>query len=382
MKEKIIELLHEFQETYDKKDVNNVDQFMKKLFIDKENISILGTSFGELCLGYDECKKLFTDDWEYWSFEHLDFDHLIIKDYEDAVLVYAPAYFSFTFKHNNYGDYIDELKDQLNDSKNLQKDLTEINWIIAHFLHEREIKDRKYMLDLRLCFIFVKTNNEFKVKQIQFSVPEDYSDTRLALPEIKSAYESEIEKYLAHKTAENIEIQDVLKPFSHDFMNLDIDEMIHKYFDLENLLILHVDNQIAENLEDLKLLIKDIRKNWQSIEINSDVAYIKNNGKCVSILSNGLGKSYIDEETFYKNTKDKIIKIANGNLHEKEKLFVIRKEISTAMRDVSVSNEYDWPIRVHMLMKKHENRWLIQYLQFSYPFYYILENKNQFMKLV
>lgn len=382
MKEKIINLLHEFQGAYDKKDVNNADQFMNKLFVDGENISILGTSFGELCLGYDECKKLFTDDWQYWSFEHLDFNRLVIKDYDDIVFVYVPAYFSYTFKHDNYGGYIDEIKKQLSDSKNLQKDLTEINWILAHFLHEREMKDRKYMFDLRVCFIFNKINDDYKVKQIQFSVPEDYADTRLALPEIKSAYENEKEKYLSHKTVENEEIKCVLKSFKDDFMHLGIDEMINQYFYLDDFLILNVDNQIAENLEELKLLIENIRKSWQSIEINSHVAYIENNGQSVSILTNGLGKSYIDEETFLNNTKEKIINITNGKLQGKEKLFDIRKEISTAMRDISVSNEFDWPIRVHMLMRKIENRWLIQYLQFSYPFYYILENKNHFMKLV
>jgi len=382
LKDQILNLLHAFQAGYDKKDKNDADLFMKKLFVESDDISILGTSLGELCLGYEKCKKLFTDDWEYWSFERLELNALEIKEFGDIVLVYVPAYFSFTFKSDqNYEGYIDDLKEQLTKSENLEQTFGDINWIISHFLHQRACRDRKYLNDLKVCFICIKTNDGYKIKQIQFSVPEDYSDPRLVDPWINGAYEKEKEILQSKKTTDS-SVQDSFKNFSSNLIQQDLDLFIEQYFQEEDLLVVNVDDYIARDIKQLKDLLIAQRKNWQNLEINFSAAYIEKEAEYAYFITNGVAKNIISKETYLNNSKEKVLEICNLEISDNEKLFFVRKEIATAFRDTTVSDKYDWPLRVHVLMKKTENRWLIHYLQFSYPFYYILENKNRFMKLV
>lgn len=54
--------LKKFQQGYTKRNLEEIDSFMKKIFIDSHETSILGTGTGELALGIDEVRNLIEDD--------------------------------------------------------------------------------------------------------------------------------------------------------------------------------------------------------------------------------------------------------------------------------------------------------------------------------
>lgn len=58
--------LQKFQNGYNKRDVSQIDTFMKALYSEK-NILILGTMPNEIFQGYSEATRLVKSDWESWG---------------------------------------------------------------------------------------------------------------------------------------------------------------------------------------------------------------------------------------------------------------------------------------------------------------------------
>ena len=75
----IIEVLQKFQDGYTKRDTTQLESFMQELFVQSDNVLILGTEPGELFVGYEAATDLIRNDWEYLGNVSLEVDDAIVS---------------------------------------------------------------------------------------------------------------------------------------------------------------------------------------------------------------------------------------------------------------------------------------------------------------
>jgi hypothetical protein len=80
----VLESLREFQAGYSPRDPNQLDDFMKRLFPEDQDIRIIGTDVTEWKNGYQSIARLIETDWLDWGDLHLDVDDSIINSLGDV----------------------------------------------------------------------------------------------------------------------------------------------------------------------------------------------------------------------------------------------------------------------------------------------------------
>jgi len=136
-RKQIIGQLNKFQEGYSKRDTSQVDAFMESLY-SRENVLILGTSPGEVFIGYDRAKHLVKSDWESWGDCRFAVDSANISSEGDIAWFATKGYVEF--------------------------DLTKL-----------------LVLPLRLTGIMVKEDQVWKFRQQQFQFDIDFSFSLMAI---------------------------------------------------------------------------------------------------------------------------------------------------------------------------------------------------------
>jgi hypothetical protein len=137
VRKEIIGQLNKFQEGYTDRDTSQVDAFMASLY-SRENILILGTSPGEVFIGYDRAARLVKSDWESWGDCRFMVDSANISSEGDVAWFSTKGYVEF--------------------------DLS-----------------RLLVLPLRLTGVMVKEDQVWKFRQQQFQFDIDWSFSLLAI---------------------------------------------------------------------------------------------------------------------------------------------------------------------------------------------------------
>lgn len=70
----IREMLARFQEGYARKDMAALDSFMREMFVECDDLLVVGTSSDEWCEGFDAVTELVGRDWEQWGGFSLDLE--------------------------------------------------------------------------------------------------------------------------------------------------------------------------------------------------------------------------------------------------------------------------------------------------------------------
>lgn len=374
MKDKIREMLQLFQKTYDEKNPKNAEQFITQLFSDNNSMSVMGTSYGETCLNRDQCRELFENDWKYWTFEKLNIDNAMVLEFSDLIAVSVPASFTYTFrlteaKRKNYWNYIMErISETSEDKRSLKVRCAEINYEIAHIYHLRAQRPYPYRFGLMVSFLF---GSDCRVRQILFAVPENIyrPDTRIypyspfqVTDTAVNAAEPEVRSYIWSIFSDY---------FKEDFVN---------QWD-EHLLYIAPDFQIASNRNELQQLIACQHQLWSRIRID-DIVFSENTENHLVALANGtIFYSRNEEEVFRQAQKD-ILSLDKKNMSYADRIFRTKQAIAFAMRESSIGSDYEIPFRMQMAVSKSSGKQQISYLNLSYPFYYLLQDKNEFMHYI
>jgi len=204
------------QKAYEKREVNDVDEFMDNLFHSKERLTVIGTSDNELCLEREAIKKLFISDWKYWGDVKLDIEKAIIRLHDCTAWIHLPGTVKYTFSdndetYNRFIGFIQEFFDgeSCDAKKEIRVKLTEINWLLAHLLHQREPKvKRDYLMQLRLYLVLSKRESRWETRHIQFSIPKTsmFADERFtAYTPYEKSYLKETDLLKNHSNYENLE---------------------------------------------------------------------------------------------------------------------------------------------------------------------------------
>ncbi len=390
-------ILNIFNEAYIKRNVNEIDSFMDKLFHKDESVTIVGTCDSEWCIGYEEVKDIFLSDWEYWGDLRVKVDEASIIELENTAIIYTPGTvkYSFDSRSDTYTRYLGYVKEYFDENsfdgkKSNKVKLTEINWKLCHLLNQRESIERDYLWDIRISFLLVKKENRWIIKHMQFSFPvvgylpevrED--DDSCDRAELNKKIKELEEAYHKNKSMKN-EIIDLIKDFNGDYLdkNMETNSIADKYFSSNNVLIANTDKEIFTSKEEIKKLIENHREYYDEMRLDSESSIVDFNENTAWIVIRGTMKKMNSEEESFENTMNTIKDIFNKNLGDKEKLFNIRRRIAETFKENAKGEEYIWPFRLEGVLIEENNNWVFKYLQFTFPFDYILEEKTEAASLI
>lgn len=398
MKKELIEVLHIFQQGYVERDCNKIDAFMGKLFDKDEDVVVVGTSSGEWCLGYEDIKDLFLSDWEDWGDVRINFDKANIMEFGNTALIYTPGTvkYSFNSKSETYTRYLGYIKDYFNEDSDHNKKtdkikLTEINWTLSHLLTQRDTIQRDYLWEVRISFVLIKKDDRWVIKHMQFAFPVDgylpevridnYSDALDDFNEETKQLEEYREKI---QCSYREEILKVLQNFNNEYLDKskEVGIIASKYFDVNNPLILNADNCIYTNKKGTEEFIENHRACYDEIELDYKNCLVNSNENLVWIVTHGIMKKSISEKESLENTIKTIKSIFINDIEDREKLFRIRRSIAGVFKETAKGEDYVWPFRFEAALSRENGKWVFKYLQFSLPFYYILEGKTDAAKLL
>jgi len=387
------EVLNIFEEGYIQRDVNKVDSFMEALFDKNENVIVLGTSCGELCLGYEEVKDIFSGDWEYWGDLRIKADEATIMPLGNTALIHTTGTVKYSFYSNDdtytrHLGYIKEYFDGVSsDSKKPNKaKLTEINWKLCHLLNKWDGEERHYLWDLRISFVLVKKESRWIIRQMQFSLPVVGYLPDMRIDNIGddienfNAEESKLKDYSINNTPTyNDETLKLLQDFNNEYLKADkeIDIIASKYFAANNPLIINTDKSFYSNQEEIKRLIENHRAYYDEMTLDYENCLVNSNEDVVWIVTHGTMKKVMSEENAFENTVDIIKNIFASDLNDKDKLFNVRRRIADTFKENARGEEYVWPFRLEAVLIREDENLVFKYLQFSLPFSWFLEGKTE-----
>lgn len=386
-KDQIIQILNKFQNAYDLRDIDNLDTLLKDLFDFNESCVILGTSYSEWCLNYEQIKELFESDFKYWDFEKINIDDAYIDIYDKIAYAFTTGTFSYTFKYydENYNSMLDYVKDILNslDKRKLKIKASEINWLLSYFLHQRDHIERKLSIDLKVSFILVKQENNFKIRQIQFSVNQEENNPDIRIyknNEYENIYDNEkksLQKY--QNNIKDQEIIDIVSSFSNDYLNETVINIYRNYINDKSFIFINFDHKIGINDSSFKSIVKCHKERFNALTINTSDMIINKHKDFAWVVTNGLLEATITEDKMLIDTFNEVNNILSENEESKEKLYKIRRNIANTLKEVAISDNFKWPIRFEALLQQVKGEWKFNMIQFSYPFDYYLDNKNKYM---
>ena len=397
IKREIINVLEVLQQGYIERNFAEVDQFMEKLFHKQEDAIILGTSDEEWFLDYGEAKELFSSDWQWWGDVRFDIAESIISAKDDIAWLSTTGTVKYQYDNsestyerwlNNVvaESYFNTGSEELN-KDTLKNNFLEINWLLNHKLHDWGLEKREYLSPIRFSAVLKKVEERWIFKQMQFSFPQPfYPDMRIGNKEMqKERFEKIKEKLGEYKHKDLLEnkneLKKVLSGFEKDYLNTsveDIENLVRKYFVQDaNTTLFGTDHSKALGMDDIKRIVDSHRLTWDKLSLDLDVAIIHEHQDVAWFATTGTVMKQLEEAVALKKQYDNIKGIIESEATPKDKLFSIRKNISMTLKEIAKGEEYQWPIKIEGVLAKDQGNWKFHYLQFSFPFYYILEGLRE-----
>ena len=180
--DEIRSLLQTFQDGYTRRDLTQVDFFMR-LFTDEAEV--IGTN--GVAPGVDEwyvdrlsARELVAGDWEGWGDLRLDLDSMSVRSHGDVGWVAAPATVTKIIGEENYASYLEFVRNLIDDSElSPEQKLLHILRGGTNTVYELR-RGEKFVWPLRFTAVVVREPDGWKFAQMNFSFPTIYfPDVRL-----------------------------------------------------------------------------------------------------------------------------------------------------------------------------------------------------------
>ncbi len=122
--QEIIATMEKFQKGYDERNLNQVDRFVEELFVNEDDLIIIGTGDGEHCKGVEEVRELIQIDWEYWGNFKLDLENAVISNHGEVAWVVCDGILSKpVIKDTVYGSCIKRVEAVMSSSDTQEENL-------------------------------------------------------------------------------------------------------------------------------------------------------------------------------------------------------------------------------------------------------------------
>lgn len=380
--EEIREVLRQFQDGYTKRDIENVDDFVKRLFIASDDTVILGTGTGELSLGIEQVKTLLKSDWEYWGDVNIDLKSLRVDNKDEAAWFAVSGTVKYTFKdtEERYDSYVDFIKRKAFEAGLTPKQkITFINWVLALTYHQRQGKEREYLWPLRLSGVLLKDEGKWKFSHMQFSIPRaDFPDERFEdSKEYLESYESqnaEADKYSGSKL--DVELKALLENLQYQlFGQRDISkELISTYFTDDRVpYIIEPADKWAVGIEQVSKFFTENNGFTLNLDLEHAICSRESGVSWVTVC--GFLKGKLTEEEIFTHTLEKLESLFQADISSEEKLFAIHRSSAYSLKENAAGEDYTYPIRLTAVAVNENGRLVLQNVHFSFPFSWILEGK-------
>lgn len=390
VRSEITAFLKILQEGYTKRDINLIDSYMDQLFDRNQEVIVLGTSDEEWYFNFDEARELIKSDWEWWGDVSISIDDAIISSSDDIAWLSASGSVGYTFNtsEENYTRWLTFVEKFVKegrefDGKALKVGLLEMNWKLNHLMHDWGKPRREYLSPIRFTAVLKKSLGRWVFKQIQFSLPAPYLpdiriDNNNMKPEMLENVKAKLKSYKYGQAAQCVhEIKDLLKDFQREYSGksaADLDKFADRYFTTSHeSYFIGTENYIAAGQEEIKKLVRSHRERYVVLSLYIDEAIISQEDDTAWVITGGYIKKYIKEEDVLKKQMENIEAILAKQLPPKDKLFEIRRNISMTLKEAEKGEEYIWPFRMEGVLLRDSDGWKFNHLQFSHPFYWILE---------
>jgi len=167
----VLAVIEKFQAGYSQRNIEEIDNFVKELFVDSEDTLIVGTGSGEWCKGLKEIKELVYIDWFYWGNFKLDLDNAYIVVKDDYATINTTAVLQKEYEEGKLSEInVNRLKNIVeSDGSNKEKIYQSLK-AMAYFLHEENIGEDVKRL-IRFSALIIRENDKWKFSNIHFSYP-------------------------------------------------------------------------------------------------------------------------------------------------------------------------------------------------------------------
>jgi hypothetical protein len=378
----IRETLRQFQQGYIERDIEKVDTFVEELFIAGDDTSVLGTGTGELFLGTEKIKTLIKNDWIHWGNVNIDLQNVHIDNENEVAWFAAPGTVKFTFEdtQERYDNYVSFIKNKAEEPELTAKQkIAFINWVLSLAYHQRIDKKREYFWPLLLSGVLLKDKGKWKFAHIQFSIPKaNFPDERFEnSKEHFESYNSQnaiVDTYL--KNQMTTEIKTMLKGLETELVGQEniSQELISKYFGKDNTsYIIGPDNQWCIGLDQIRDFFNMNNNSILSLDFKHSIA--SKSGRATWVILSGTLKQRLTEDELAVRVLEDLGRLFQSNLSSKEKLFAAHRSTAYVLKESASGEDFTCPIRLTALILNQADKPVIQNIHFSFPFYWIFEEK-------
>lgn len=392
-KNEIIHTLLKFQEGYTKRDLTILEDFMNELFNQSKDVTIVGTSSSEWCLGIKEVKQIIKNDWEHWGDVNIDINNALIYSVNNVAWLTVPANVTFNFEnsenaHQQILNYIHNYFNREDKLYNIsaKAKLTSMNLIISHILSYRKEGIRKYRYPISIFAVLTKQTEKWIFQHMNFSVsnnaifPDVRIDNQDIYDNIHEVIRDKLSKHIDGNKNKYTNIRNRVYQLQEDIFNnkSEVFDIRYDRIFARNLQVLVVDTENSYHRGKIEIIkyFKHCINMWDNISIDINNAIVNSDGQVAWVTTYGLITSVIDEQT----ALEKQINNINSIMHETacdstQKLFKIRRDIAFTLEEISRGEQYTWLCRLSAILINQEGDWNFSYIQLSLPSEWILEGK-------
>lgn len=348
-----------FEKAYQKRDINDLEEFMEIFFM-KDKSYVIGTSTQEIFPDYNMAKKCVKNDWLYWGLLTINHDQVFTMPFGDDLLVHVPGSVEYTFHDQddvdaNFVELMQTLNDEasIKDINHLNYQHHEMNYILDHYLSRRKNEKRTNQFPLSMTFFLKRINDAYKIAALSFDVPtlDDYPDVVIhPFTPYFEQYNHEKETLIKH--GQKLKINPLKVKLSDNFIFLDTNGDLFR--DKNSL------NQRLNQFEKIDLL---------------DHALVHETNDYMTFMT--VGKCFMkqDEQTLRQTLKTRISDILKRQIDHESKLFKIRRLITLTDKMIALGDQVIYPIKVMGIITKKDHSNQLCMLKISYPMDIILEDK-------
>lgn len=376
------EVLHKFQVGYTERNCEKIDEFMKELFVNGEEIYAVGTATGELFIGFDGVKDLIISDWKYWGDANINWEnaHVNIKGNTAWFASTGTVKYIFEDTLEKFEKHVNTLKSKAEETGLTAKQkITYMNWFLSLVYHQREEKKREYLWPMRLSGVMVKEDCGWKIINLKFSM------ARSNFPDERFENSNEfLESYNKHNTMSKqfnnnqmtSELNELLKSLETKFIGQESisKELVSRYFSIDSMpYIISPEELWFDGLDGIKEFFADYADSVLSLDLEHAIA--SNYGETTCVTLNGTLKRNLSEDKIAEYALEEINNLFQADISPKEKLFATHRSIAYALKESASGESFTCPIWLTAIVTRGLYGLAFQQIHFSFPFYWILEGK-------
>ncbi len=389
MKKNVIQLIDQLSKVYRDKPIAEIDSIATDLFWDTPSTTIVGTSGGEWCLGFDSSKKLLLNDLKHWGPVLLNTDQTSVCASSSVAWFTTPGTVAFDFQKNpdsmnrfltDMRSYIEEERSWMGNVPDAVK-MTTMAYELGHFLSgEGQTERWKFMLSgIATC-----VNNTWKFAHLMFSFPLTslHPDERIVPGNCYEAIHQKTTQQVQSYMNEYSSFIDSHQSFIvQQFLcstlsgeKIDCSEPVIFNEDTQWMNVDHVTTTGTQNVEKE---LREFTSQWGMLYCSNEQIMVFGEKPLFWFIASGIVRKTMSKEIAIQKELEWNQRILDSCLSPQEKLHRMFLNVLSRINAVTQGDNYEWPIRIQGVIERKEHDVVCRFLSFSFPTNVILEGKTE-----